>query len=273
MSELLATLEVYYDTAPRVQAETEECGPFTLFLDHVGRWAYARPRLGGPGHFRTADVETALSRLHEVGLPQALEWVHETTPSLLEAVRADSSLALEEIPLMVLPADARLASATAPPDVTVRVLRPHDLEGLADASAVAAVGFNSPGTATGAQGPAERDAAREVPKDKVVRLLAEGSVLVAVAEQAGTGTVATARAIPVDGVAEIGGVATLPSARRQGLGAAVTLALVEAARSAGVHTVFLTAGSADVARLYAALGFERIGTGYIVERRSGDKTP
>ena len=62
------------------------------------------------------------------------------------------------------------------------------------------------------------------------------------------------------------GVATLPSARRQGLGAAVTAALVGDARDLGLRTVFLTASSEDVARVYAGIGFRRVGTGWAAER-------
>ena len=63
------------------------------------------------------------------------------------------------------------------------------------------------------------------------------------------------------------GVATLPSARRQGLGGAVTAALVDDARDLGLSTVFLTASSPDVARIYAGIGFRPVGTGWVAERR------
>ena len=68
---------------------------------------------------------------------------------------------------------------------------------------------------------------------------------------------------PVEGVTEVVGVATLPAVRRQGLGGAVTGALVEDALARGVETVFLSAGSEDIARVYGRLGFRRIGTACI----------
>ena len=58
---------------------------------------------------------------------------------------------------------------------------------------------------------------------------------------------------------EIVGVATLPSARRRGLGTAVTAALIDDARAAGLDTIFLSAASDDVARVYERLGFVRVG--------------
>jgi len=76
----------------------------------------------------------------------------------------------------------------------------------------------------------------------------------------GDGVVAVGSHQPVGGVSEVVGVATLPAARRRGLGAAVTAALVEDARRGGAEIVFLSAGDDDVARLYERLGFERVGT-------------
>jgi predicted GNAT family acetyltransferase len=64
-------------------------------------------------------------------------------------------------------------------------------------------------------------------------------------------------------VTEVAGVATLPAYRRRGLGAAVTAHLVADARRRGSETVFLTAGDEEIARLYASLGFRRIGTSCI----------
>jgi predicted GNAT family acetyltransferase len=65
---------------------------------------------------------------------------------------------------------------------------------------------------------------------------------------------------PLDGASEIVGVATLPAFRRRGLGAAVTGTLVADALERGVETVFLSADDDDVARVYARVGFRRVGT-------------
>ena len=54
-------------------------------------------------------------------------------------------------------------------------------------------------------------------------------------------------------------------ARRRGLAAAVTRALVDDARTAGVETVFLSADDENVARIYARLGFQRVGTALTAE--------
>jgi predicted GNAT family acetyltransferase len=69
----------------------------------------------------------------------------------------------------------------------------------------------------------------------------------------------------VGAVSEIAGVGTLPAARRRGLAAAVTSALVGDALGRGIDVVFLSAADEDVARVYRRLGFEPIATAMIAE--------
>ncbi|MCI4067101.1 GNAT family N-acetyltransferase, partial [Micromonospora sp. R77] len=76
---------------------------------------------------------------------------------------------------------------------------------------------------------------------------------------------ASGMAMRVDDVAEIAGVATLPVARRRGLGAAVTATLAHELRAAGTDLVFLSAGSEEIARVYLRVGFHRVGTACIAE--------
>jgi ribosomal protein S18 acetylase RimI-like enzyme len=61
-------------------------------------------------------------------------------------------------------------------------------------------------------------------------------------------------------MAEIVAVGTVPSHRRQGIGRALTQALVADARARGISTVWLSAADRAVAALYERLGFEQIGT-------------
>jgi GNAT superfamily N-acetyltransferase len=212
----------------------------------TGRWSYyARPRLGVTDEFTVEDVQAALARKREVGQPESVEWVHETTPSLLAAAR-EAGLEVLEAPLMVLDRSAWPAPE-APAGIALRVLD-ADEPAVAESVAVQNVSFGAAGTAPGPQGHAARDAALESDHD----FLREYGVVAAGAHQ------------PVGGVTEIVGVATLPVVRRQGLGGAVTGALVEDALAHGVETVFLSAGSEDIARVYGRLGFKRVGTACIV---------
>jgi predicted GNAT family acetyltransferase len=64
----------------------------------------------------------------------------------------------------------------------------------------------------------------------------------------------------VVGIAEIAGVAVLPAFRRRGLAAGLTYVLATDARANGVSTVFCSAQSDAVARVYEGVGFARVGT-------------
>jgi ribosomal protein S18 acetylase RimI-like enzyme len=259
---VLTDLERYYDAAPRSAARVEEIGPFSVFVG-TGAWKYyARPRLGLTYDFTVPDIDAALARKRELGQPESIEWVHETTPSLLGAAR-EAGLEVLEAPLMVLDRGAWRAP-DAPPGVTLRVLDADDLDGLAASRAVQNVGFGAGGTAAGPEGRAERDAAiNHDGLEFLTERTRAGLTVTAVAESE-LGVVAAGAHQPVEGVSEIVGVATLPVVRRQGVGGAVTGALVEDALERGVGTVFLSAGSEAIARVYGRLGFKRIGTACIV---------
>jgi GNAT superfamily N-acetyltransferase len=257
---VLTELERYYDAAPRSAARVEEVGPFTVFVG-TGAWNYyARPRLGLEHDYTVEDVQAALARKRELGQPESIEWVHETTPSLLSAVR-EARLEVLEAPLMVLDRSAWPAPE-APSDIRLRVLDADD-SALPAAVAVQHVGFGAAGTAAGPEGRAERDALVENEHDFLRERIRRELTVMAIAEGE-YGPVAAGQHQPVDGVTEIVGVATLPAVRRQGLGGAVTGALVEDALARGVETVFLSAGSEDIARVYGRLGFKRVGTACIV---------
>ena len=263
---------------PRLHASVEEVGPFTLFIGRPGGWPYyARPQLGGKTIIALADVALVLAKMRELQIPTSIEWVHETTPTLLDAVGGEGSLQPQEVPLMVLELPI---SVEAPANIEIRLLRPSDRDLLAGSQAVQQVGFAVRGTAIGVEGAAERDSALKAPTAQEQEMLANGAIRIAVAMNDTGQVLATGRHIPIGDVTEVVGVATLPSMRRRGLGAAITAALVDDARANEIKTVFLTAGSEEIARVYSRIGFSRVATGYVAERRGfepighiGTKTP
>lgn len=246
--DLLVTIEAYYDAAPRPLATTEEVGPFTLFVktNPTGWPYYARPQLRRDVPFTAADVKAVLDRQRELEIPQAIEWVHETTPSLLSAARA-GGMSVEECPLLVFRAgDSNAVTAR------VVVLSP-DSPGLAEVLGVIGAGFQ------GIDEVAEREIGRQ-PE------LMRHSLLSMVAAYDDQGAVVGGGShSPRGTTTELTGIAVLPRARRRGVGAAITQALVEDAKARGVGTILLSADDDAVARIYERVGFVRIGTACIAE--------
>lgn len=247
-SVLLAALETYYDAAPRPLATTEEIGPFTLFVktDPTGWPYYARPRLGLDVPITTADVEAVRDRQRELEVPQAIEWVHETTPSLLAAARADG-MTVQECPLLVLRTGE---SADVTPQAVVLAPDSPDL-----AEVIGAIGAGFQGT----------DEFNVAPTGRQPQLIRDG-LLRMVAAYDGLGAVVGGGShSPRGATTELTGIAVLPRARRRGVGAAITYALVDDAKAQGVGTIFLSADDDAVARVYARVGFVRVGTACIAE--------
>ncbi|SDG91224.1 FR47-like protein [Lentzea fradiae] len=207
---------------------------------------YARPRFPG-GRPSLADIAAVRERQRELGVPEAFEWVHETTPDLHD-IAVEAGLEVLRAPLMVLEEDAL---PEPHPHVRVLATRPPEVP------VVAGIAFSSPGTARGEAGAADRDAALAGATQENTRHRH------AVADLPGEGVLAVGTAQRAGDVVEIAGIGTLPAARRRGLGGAVTAALARDALDRGAQLVFLSAGSEDIARVYARVGFRRAGTACI----------
>ncbi|MCG6493646.1 GNAT family N-acetyltransferase [Kitasatospora sp. A2-31] len=273
---LLDEIEGYYDAVPRSAARVEDFGPLSLFVREGQGWPYyARPALGHTGPAATAeDVRRVLERQRELGVPEAFEWVAEHDPGLRAAVE-EAGLTVHEHPLLVLgPDDEPEPPATAPgagsssEGVAVRIMTADDPD-LASAVTVPHLAFGEPGTARGTVGPEELAAAAEKSAadgtvERIAGRITAGQTVLAAAVRDGVALCA-GQHNPVGAVTEVAGVGTLPTARRQGLGLAVTAALVAHARANGVRTVFLSAADEDVARIYRRAGFRPFATALIAE--------
>jgi len=282
-TDVFVRLERFYDALPRPHARAEEFGSLVLFVREGEGWPYyARPRIGADSP-SAADITAVRRRQRELGLPEAFEWVHETTPDLL-AVARSAGLAVLLAPLLV------LDPAALVPDLPVaagaiRLLDPAS-DGFGDdvaaAQAVSRLAFGSPPprtpieetTAEGAlitqlAGPADVGPALDRLGEAQIESLragaADGTYLTAVVDSPAEGILASGSLMRSGDVAEIAGVATLPTARRRGYASQLTAALARRALTDGVHLVFLSAGDDDVARLYTKVGFRRRGTACIAE--------
>jgi ribosomal protein S18 acetylase RimI-like enzyme len=264
-SPLIERLEQYYDAVPRRRASTESLGPFTLFIATVGWPYYARPALGGASPITADGVTAVLARQRELGVPQAMEWVDEVTPGLADTVES-LGIGVHRCPLLVLDGPPQGSAGSA------RILGIDEVDDLRTARAAISVAFDHEGTATGAEGIAERDASMsassaELDETTLMRMTT-GELRHAAAFVPGMpdlGPVGGGSHTPVDGVSEIAGVGVLPAFRRRGLAGQVTYLLAADALAGGVTTVFCSAESDDVARVYQGIGFRRVGTACIAE--------
>jgi ribosomal protein S18 acetylase RimI-like enzyme len=264
VSVLLAAIEAYYDAVPRRTADVESIGTFTLFVNNEGGWPfYARPTLGATT-FTSSDVSRVLERQRALGVPEAFEWVAETSPGVRAAVD-EAGLIVHDHPLMVLDQDSA-PDISAPDGVLIRFVAPD--EDLGRIGAVGPLSFTAPGTEVGSAGvwalaayvagrPADDHTAWR-------RRLRAGWTVLAAAFDDGQ-PVAIGSHQPVGTVTEVAGVATLPAYRRRGIAGAITRLLVQDAVSSGVRTVFLTAANDTVGRIYGRVGFRRIATACIAE--------
>ncbi len=243
---LLDRLERYYDTAPRATANAVDVDGFTLFVARTGWRFYGRPV---PGRvYDVPDVVQVRRELAERGVPDQLEWVDALVPTLLPAARA-AGMTVHEHPLLVL--DGELLAADVD-GVEVSVLDPDDSR-VADVRAAVDAGFSE-----------TDDKTPEPVADTIRQRAREGLLVLAGAFEAG-GAVGGGTSAPRGDVSELIGIATLPRARRRGIGAAVTAALAADAATRGANTVFLSAGDDAVARVYERVGFARVGIACVAE--------
>lgn len=263
-TELMHRIERYLDAVPRARADAEAVGPFTLFRSRI-RWPfYARPALGWtPGRVTADDVTAMRAYQRELGIPESFEWVAELAPDLATACR-DAGLQVTEHPLLV---HHDPLAVPVPDGIRIRRLDADD-DAVAAGQVVAQLGFAAAGTTIGEAGADERDAVlRDRPAEASTdlrNLIREGLSVYVVAEDE-RGVLCSGGHNPVGDVTEIVGVATLPSARRRGLGAAVTDTLVADAVRRGIEVIFLSADDETVARVYERVGFRRIGTACAAE--------
>jgi ribosomal protein S18 acetylase RimI-like enzyme len=280
--DIFVRLERFYDAVPRPYVRVEDFGALVLFVREGEGWPYyARPVIGAETP-SAADITAVRRRQRELGVPEALEWVHETTPDLLPVARS-AGLDVHLAPLLVLDPAALLPELPVP-GATIRMLDPRSptfADDVAASRAVSRLGFGAPASATlleeatasslvtiGA-GPAERDAALTTisPAElERLRALAAGiDFLTAVADSPTEGILATGGIQRAEDISEVVGVATLPSARNRGYASRLTATLAHRTLDAGATTVFLSASDDDVARLYSRVGFRRIGTACIAQ--------
>ena len=173
-------------------------------------------------------------------MPETIEWVAEVAPDLSTACR-DAGLRVSEHPLLV---HHDPLAVPVPDGIRIRRVDNADDPVIPAAQVVARLAFAASGTDVGDAGPPERDAAVKQraaeASDDLRGLIRDGRSIFVVAEDE-HGVLCSGGHNPVGDVTEIVGVGTVPSARRRGLGAAVTDTLVADAIRRGIEVIFLSA--------------------------------
>lgn len=276
-------IERYYATVPLLFADAEDFGALRLFVrrepgaPYYGGPSHARPCAEGAACVGSADLARVRARQRELGVPEAFEWLAESAPTLQARIEA-AGLPVLRRPLMVLPPRRSLSPQPLPDGVALRALTADD-PALPAVLALPRLAFateplpaTDPSDPSAPARPADRTElsrlAEELTEDGTVAIVrptirAGHKTLVAALAPDGT-PLAAGHYHPAAGATEIGGVCALPSARRQGLAAAVTAALVAHARDHGVDTIFLAYAKEAVARIYARLGFRPAGTTLLI---------
>ena len=240
----LALLEHYLDTAPRAVAVSRECGPFTVFVrdDPGGHPLYARPRLGYTRPIAAQEVRRLLDFQRAIGVPRAVEWVHETTPTLLASAR-DVGMGVQECPLLGL---ADLTPVVAPDGYRVHEMTADDPQTGAVVAAIDA---------------SFRDTDRTGPPESTrQRLRMRSGLLVLVGAFDALGRpVGGGMHNPRGDLSEVTGIGVLPAHRCRGIGTAITSVLSETALRAG-QSPFLSAATQSAASVYETVGYAHVGT-------------
>lgn len=247
---LLDSIDAYCDLVPRAVARGEVHGPFTVFVTDAGGWpCAARPRPGGERAVTADDVRSVCDAQRERGVEVSIEWVHEVQPGLAAAA-ADAGLEVVRHDLMVLRGAGVEAAVAA--SVSLGWMTPdHPQLGAVNAAIGAAFG----GTDEVVPWEPSHDLCWRLQSGRFRQIGAWDD----------TGAVGGGAHSPRCDVTELTGIGVIPRARRHGVGAAVTAALVVDALAHGTDLVFLSAADDRGAALYRRLGFETVGTACTAE--------
>ncbi|MFC4011321.1 GNAT family N-acetyltransferase [Nonomuraea purpurea] len=238
-----ADVHAYLRSAAGDQAH--RVGPFVIRFDEhddAPPFNYAIPDDGASP--TKDDLATLVAAFRERARTPRLEYVPQGAPTLEDALLAAGFTAEGRYPLLVCPPQDVVE---APVDPAVRVALVTDDPGLWKVAGVMNAAFEAP-EAT------EHDVAR------LRRVLDRGG-LVAAAVDTATGEVVGAGQLggPQAGVAEVAGIAVRVSHRRRGIAGAVTALLTRAGAEAGITTPFLTPGDDAAGRVYARVGYRKVG--------------
>jgi len=224
--------------------------PFTLFFHPKDTFAHFNYAI--PDRPLAGDLSAPLAALREAfrsrNRQPRFEFIADFAPDLAPALQAAGFVEESRAILMVCTPDT-YCPAPALPGLTITALT--EGASLPDIRAVMAVqheGFNM----------TKREPVTDQEAADFQQWLAKTTFFLA--RLAGEPVSAGSLMPPVDGLAEVAGIATLPAYRRRGIATLITAQALEMAFARGVDLALLTAGDERAGRVYERVGFRPLGT-------------
>ena len=227
------------------------CPPFTIFLHPTESFIHNNYAI--PDQPLSGDLDQPLSSLRDVFVGQnrtpRFEYIEQFAPDLAPALEA-AGFVLEMRSLLMICTPDTFRQTPPVEDVTVHALPPD--APLSDIRALMRV--QREGFSMQKSGPISDDEAAAFQTWL-------GDTRLFLARLDGLPISAGSLTPPIDGVAEVAGIATLAPYRRRGIGTAITAAATSTAFKLGLKLVLLTAGDEQAGRVYERVGFRAIGNG------------
>lgn len=219
-------------------------GPFTVRHNPDWQLKYANYAIPDQGAEPTAaDVQALIAAFRERDRMPRLEYLPGGAPAVEPALLAAGFTVENRAPILACsPADL-----LPPKPVDALVITEPATDAEFDAAArVQHHGYGGTGEPEGGEAAWLRNAAA-------------GGGVAALATVDGVPAGAGGCSVPVDGLTELAGLAVADAFRRRGIGAALSAHLTATAFARGCRVVWLEPGDADVERIYAGIGYRRIG--------------
>ncbi|WP_371799287.1 GNAT family N-acetyltransferase [Streptomyces sp. NBC_01707] len=219
-------------------------GPFTVRHNPDWQLKYANYAIPDQGAEPTAaDVQALIAAFRERDRMPRLEYLPGGAPAVEPALLAAGFTVENRAPILACsPADL-----LPPKPVDALVITEPATDAEFDAAArVQHHGYGGTGEPEGGEAAWLRNAAA-------------GGGVAALATVDGVPAGVGGCSVPVDGLTELAGLAVADAFRRRGIGAALSAHLTATAFARGCRVVWLEPGDADVERIYAGIGYRRIG--------------
>nr|WTB33087.1 GNAT family N-acetyltransferase [Streptomyces sp. NBC_00830] len=219
-------------------------GPFIVRHNPTWRLKYANYAIPDQGAEPTAaDVQALIAAFRERDRMPRLEYLPSGAPAVEPALLAAGFTVENRAPILACAPGGLLP----PRPVDALVIAEPATDAEFDAAArVQHHGYGGTGEPEGGEAAWLRNAVA-------------GGGVAALAYVGGVPAGAGGCSVPVDGLTELAGLAVADTFRRRGIGAALSAHLTATAFARGCRVVWLEPGDADVERIYAGIGYRRIG--------------